>query len=362
MKLKSIHIIYSGLGGHFDYVYNLINAMKANSESVILFFGVELVPEYYIEKCQESNIQFATLLKRGTGVNSVFGILRVLRKYKPELIYVHSNSTVMPVRLHKLISGGKLILIEHHNNLLKTPKDIKRTRQAQKHFHKIIFLTEAHLKESAAIMGSDFRPEKCTVIKTGIPETFFGNSRQNSEGIVIGMQSRLVPIKDHQTLIKSFEAVSKIYPDAILKIAGEGTERSKLEQLVTECGLSSKVIFEGMLSKSDLSVWMNNLTIYVHATLGETSSIAIMEALAKGLSIIASDVTGVNDFLNDDVAILVPPKNVEALSKAILDLIGNEKERTRLSENAFTFAKANCSLPVMAVAYKDLENSILNMK
>lgn len=362
MKLKSIHIIYSGLGGHFDYVYNLINAMKVNSETGILFFGVEMVPEYYIEKCKEANIKFETVLKSGSGIVSVLGVLSALKKYKPLLIYIHSNATVLPARMHKIRLGGKLILVEHHNNLLKNTRDFKRSRQAQKHFDKIIFLTETHLKETSSILSSDFRPEKSVVIKTGIPETFFSVSKPNSASLFLGMQSRLVPIKDHLTLLKAFEIVVKEHPNAILKIAGEGTERTKLEELVSARGLSSKVNFEGMLSKSELSDWMSHLTIYIHATLGETSSIAIMEALAKGLPIIASDVSGVNDFLNRDVAILVPPKNVESMSKAILDLIRNEKERLRLSENAFTFARANCSLHAMAIAYADLENSIFKMK
>lgn len=361
MKQKSIHIIYSGLGGHFDYVFNLISAMNAAAETSILFFGVEPVPADYLKKCNETGIVTDAILKRGYGVKAAWQILQVLKKQNPGLIYVHSNAAVVPVWLHKIFRGAKLVLIEHHNNQLKTAKDHKRSRFAQKRFDRVVFLTQAHCDEARTGLKERFSKKKSVVIQTGIPAVYFNAPvRQQSKQLVIGMQSRLVPIKDHDTLIRAFRLILAEFPGAELRIAGDGVEKQRLVNLVKELDLAGRVCFEGMLSKKELITWLGQLTIYVHATFGETSSIALMEALAQGLPVVASDVSGIHDFLNEETAVLVPPKNVAKLSSAISELWGNEKKRRALSENAYNFAVTNCSLQKMADSYLQLENQILS--
>jgi len=360
MKNKTVHIIYSGLGGHFDYVFNLAQGMDANTNTHFLFFGVEPVPDYYLAQCQTAGISYSKVLKTGYGFKATVQILKVLRKQKPALIYVHSNAAAVPARLYLFLRKAKLVMIEHHNNRLKTVKDHRRTVYAQRKFDRIIFLTKTHLDEARKNLQNDFNESKSVVIQTGLPAAYFNAPVQRKPGkAIIGMQSRLVPIKDHQTLICAFKGVVEKHPETELRIAGDGTEIERLKKLTADLELSTHVHFEGMLPKTALIDWLGKLTVYVHATLGETSSIALMEALAQGLPIVASDVMGINDFLSSETAILVPPKNADMLQDAISLLLADEKKRSDLSENAFNFAVANCSLQKMSAAYQQLEKDIL---
>lgn len=354
-----LHIIYSGLGGHFDYVFNLLSAMPSNRQNEILFFGVEDVPAYYLEKCKQSNISVTVVIKRGSGARAALEIIKCLRNKRPDLIYVHSNAAVLPVRLYRFLNSCKLVLVEHHNNQLKTLKDHRRSRLAQRHFDRIIFLTQAHYNDCRLLLKTNFDEKKSVVIQTGIPATSFRQPVVNStNAFVLGMQSRLVPIKDHDTLIRAFSKLIKKFPNAQLRIAGDGIERERLELLCGELGIQGRVQFAGMLSKNDLRKWLTELGIYIHATLGETSSIALMEALAAGLPVVASNVTGIREFLDERTAVLVPPKNVEMLEAAITGLLMDQEKRRLLAENAYNFAKENCSLEKMVASYSQLETQL----
>jgi len=109
------------------------------------------------------------------------------------------------------------------------------------------------------------------------------------------MQSRLSETKDHTTLLDAFALVLKSMNAAVVKlyIAGDGVCRSSLEKQTQNLNISHAVEFTGMLEETDLPQFINSLNIYVHATLGETMSTAIMQVMACRLPIIASDVLGV---------------------------------------------------------------------
>lgn len=360
MKKRIVHIIYSGLGGHFDYVFNLVIESGLTDTVHLLFFGVEQVPGTYATRCRDAGIAHSSVLKTGIGAGAAMQLVRTLRKVQPEICYIHSNAALLPALIHRFFSRVPLVMVEHHNHALKNNKDHRRSRLAQKHCNAIVFLTQAHQNEARAILDKTFRPEKCVVIQTGIPETWFiAGKRKEKSGLRIGMQSRLVPIKDHRTLIKAFQVVLANFPEAELHLAGDGVERKALMELTEELKLNKHVMFNGMLSKDELLHWFDSLTLYVHATLGETSSIALMEALAQGLPIIASDVSGINDFLDEETGVLVAPGDPEILASAMLKLIQDPAKRNHLSENAANFARANCSLSKMSKEFQKLEKKLV---
>ena len=141
----------------------------------------------------------------------------------------------------------------------------------------------------------------------------------------IGMQSRIISIKDHITLLTAFAIVKQSEYSSgkllKLKIAGDGELKAELIELAIKLGINDDVIFTGMLQQADLIDFLQSLDLYIHASLGETMSTAMMQVMACGLPIIASDVDGINNMITKSVTgILVPPKNALLLAEAINDL------------------------------------------
>jgi L-malate glycosyltransferase len=108
-----------------------------------------------------------------------------------------------------------------------------------------------------------------------------------------------------------------------------------------------------MLEEKDLPEFINSLDIYVHATLGETMSTAIMQVMACRVPVIASDVPGVNNMIiHEQLGLLVPVKNETAMAEAIVYLLDHPEVAAKLSGNAFDFAITHYSNTSMLDKYK----------
>ena len=119
--------------------------------------------------------------------------------------------------------------------------------------------------------------------------------------------------------------------------------------------LGSAVEFTGMIPENEIPGFLCSLDIYVHASLGETMSTAIMQAMACGLPVIASDVMGINNMIqNGNTGILVPVKNAAALADAMESLISDEARSISLSVAARKFAEDKFSNRRMLDAYRQL--------
>jgi glycosyltransferase involved in cell wall biosynthesis len=225
---------------------------------------------------------------------------------------------------------------------------------------KIVCLTREFKEQIKAKIKFFYRHKKVLVIPNGIDLDLYKPKNNSAADVFyIGMQSRIVSIKDHTTLLKAFALIKKsgkIPPGHTikLKIAGDGDFKEQLIKLTNELEINNDVEFTGMLNEESLVQFLQSLHLYVHASLGETMSTAIMQAMACGLPIIASDVNGINNMIeNGRTGILVPVKNEQLMAEALLLCIDNPVLRQSLTANALQFSKDNFSSQAMLTAYKE---------
>ena len=198
------------------------------------------------------------------------------------------------------------------------------------------------------------------VIPNGIDTQKFNWEKDNTgPHIVIGMQSRIVNIKDHSTLLQAFAYLlqSGLYDKKkpVLKIAGDGDRKAQLEIFAKELGIEKQVVFTGMLSEDELVYFLQELDIYVHASYGETMSTAIMQAMACRKAIIASDVPGINNMLiHNNTGLLVPVENATAMYEAFNLLLNDSIFSEQIATNAYSFAIKNYSNAMMFNNYKKI--------
>lgn len=153
----------------------------------------------------------------------------------------------------------------------------------------------------------------------------------NKEDIVLIYTGRLVEDKGISYLL---DAVSRINNNTKLLLVGDGQDRATYEKRCEELGISDRVLFLG--NRDDVMQLLATSDIYVFPTLHENLSNALLEAGTMKLPMIATNVGGNPEVIEDGVeGLLVPAKDSKALKEAIEKLIVDHEKRRRLGEMAF---------------------------
>lgn len=145
----------------------------------------------------------------------------------------------------------------------------------------------------------------------------------------------LEPIYDIGTAIRAFAIVAQRHGDATLTIAGSGPSRADLERLVDQLGVAGRVRFTGRLDNKELPDLYRSASVAVNASLVDNMPISLLEAMASGVPIVSTNVGGVPYMVADgESALLVPPKDAEAMAAAMCRLIDDEPLASRLVARA----------------------------
>lgn len=360
--MKILHIAFSGLGGHGNVFFSMVDADKEKQHQFeIIFFGNEEVREGYIQKAKQRNIPWYFVKKKpGFDFNSYRQIRKIIKETLPDIIFLHSSSYIFPVKRAVAFSNKKIKIIvrETQPNHLKTKLNWLGLCVSLVAATKVVFLSTEYRDVIRKKLSLFFSDKRTAVIPNGVDlDVYKPAEKREHTGISIGMQSRLSETKDHATLLEAFAGVLRSTDGNNLKlyIAGDGICRPALEKQAKDLNINGAVEFTGMLEETELPGFINSLDIYVHATLGETMSTAIMQVMACKMPVIASDVLGVNNMIrHEQNGLLVPAKNAAALRDAILRLINDRDLSAILAANAFTFATDNYSNKKMLARYNEI--------
>jgi glycosyltransferase involved in cell wall biosynthesis len=167
----------------------------------------------------------------------------------------------------------------------------------------------------------------------------------------IGMVARLEEHKDQPTLIRAARLLERRGLDCEVWLIGEGSRRSELEQLIAAEGVCDRVRMLGM--RRDVPELLGQLDLFAFATTPEEGQgIALIEAMAAGVPVVASDVGACREVLDDGaLGLLVPPHDPAALADAILQVRAEPEAAARRAERARRQAFEAFDVERMAAAY-----------
>ena len=151
----------------------------------------------------------------------------------------------------------------------------------------------------------------------------------------------LYEYKGFDYLLRAGHVLSSRGLDYEIELVGDGPEANSLKRLAADLKIEQRVKFMGWLPPSEVRTTMNRATTLVHPSngLGDAVPTVIKEAMATGLPVIASDVAGIPELLdNGNCGILVPPRNVEALASAIEKLLMNSELCRSYAESGRRYA------------------------
>ncbi|MBE0426207.1 MAG: glycosyltransferase [Nitrospirae bacterium] len=157
----------------------------------------------------------------------------------------------------------------------------------------------------------------------------------NPDKIYILFIGRLIYDKGIYELAEAFNIIAKRYPDIDLILIGEEIEKEKLIAKFRDYGILNRVIFKGIIQYSEVAKYMKVSNLLVLPTWAEGLPNVVMEAMAVGLPVVATDVGGIPEVLENEVTGLsVPAKNVEKLIEAIIRMIEDRDLRENCIKNA----------------------------
>lgn len=150
----------------------------------------------------------------------------------------------------------------------------------------------------------------------------------------------LVGHKDIENLIRSVPFFIDRFPTARVLIAGEGPLRPKIERVISELGLTQVVTLLGQ--RPDVPNLLQTADLYASSSWTEGLGTSILEALAVGLPIVASDAGGIKEMvIHGKTGYLVPNRDPEALGNAIASNLENRTEALKMAETGVQHINAN---------------------
>jgi phosphatidylinositol alpha-mannosyltransferase len=174
---------------------------------------------------------------------------------------------------------------------------------------------------------------------------------------------RLDGRKGIKVLLAAMPAVLKAVPDAQLVVVGRGPEENAARRLATRLGIDPAVRFVGRVERGDLPRYYCGCDVYCAPTLGgETLGIVLLEAMASGAPVVASDIPGYDETVqgNRD-GLLVPPGQPPALAAALVRLLGDGELRRRLAASGIARARGY-SWPKIALRTEDYYRELLDRR
>jgi glycosyltransferase involved in cell wall biosynthesis len=127
-------------------------------------------------------------------------------------------------------------------------------------------------------------------------------------------------VKNIDGLMRAATRVLERFPNAVFEIAGEGEQRAALEQLHTQLGLGDRFVLRG--SVTDVPAFLRSIDLAVLPSHSEGMSNALLEYIAAGLPVVATDVGANAKLIEHGVSgLIVPPRDESALAEAVVRLL-----------------------------------------
>jgi glycosyltransferase involved in cell wall biosynthesis len=234
-----------------------------------------------------------------------------------------------------------------------------------RHADRVIAVSK-EIKRKARLAGIDSK--KVCLIENGVnldryPKKIASKSIRHSLGIkedapVIGTVGALTKEKGHVYLLNAAPGVLKIIREAVFLLVGDGIERQGLEKTASYLGIKDSVIFAGM--RKDVPEILSILNVFVLPSLNEGLPMALLEAQAAQIPVVATCVGAIPDVLQNGVTgMLIPPKDPQAIAEAIIMILSDKQLASGIAQQGFERVRDNFSSQKMAARYLSIYKELI---
>jgi glycosyltransferase involved in cell wall biosynthesis len=345
-------------GGTERLVIEIVRGLRAHQvDSVVCCLDTEGA---WAREVAEMGVPVITL-QRGTGFTPSLArsIAKLVSDCAIDVIHCHHYSPFVYGQLAGLLRPGVRVVFTEHGRLSDAPPSRKRrlVNPLLGRLPAAIYAVSEDLRRHMIAEG--FAAQRVEVLHNGIepgaPATADGRHRARAAlglapgALVVGTVARLDPVKDLPTLVRAFAALHVAHRHARLVVVGDGPERGRLDDLVGELGLRSSVVLAG--HRQDVRALLPAFDIFANSSIHEGVSLTILEAMAAGIPVVATNVGGNPEVVLHDTGILVPGRSEDALASALAMLAADADRRRAMGTAARARVESSFSAQRMVAAY-----------
>ncbi|MDS0526656.1 glycosyltransferase family 4 protein [Clostridium sp. SHJSY1] len=374
MKKIILHIAQSD-GGVSKYLQMLFKYFNRNEYEQILVCSKQYAKEENIYRKLVDKIEFVDMTREinlKLDIKAIYILCKIIKKYNPDLIYVHSSKAGALGRIANFYTRKSIIYNPHgwafNMNVSKKKKLFYELieRILAKKTDKIVAISNA--EKQSAIKHKICINDKVKVIFNGIDISEYENNLIKSSDkellnipentIVIGMVGRISRQKAPDTFVRIAAKIKKIIRNAFFIIVGDGDEKEEIEELIRVFGLQDSFLITGWVN--DVYTYIKRFDIAMLISRWEGFGLVIPEYMVSKKPIIATNVDAIPNLItNNNEGILINVDNVEEGVNAILKIVSDNNLVDLITKNAYCKVKKEFDVKRVAKEHENLIDSIL---
>ncbi len=318
----------------------------------------------YAAEIEKLGIAVRLLPQKKNGVDyfAFVNVARLIKREKIDVIHTHNTQPFIDGVLGGLLAGVKTMV---HTDHARDFPDKRRYMMAERLLSHFVYKVVAVSDHTAINLRTyeKIPARKLTVIPNGIHGSAYSlvidKVKKREElgiartGPIIGIGVRLCEQKGLTYLIQAMPEIIKSFPDCTLVIAGKGPLENDLLEEAEEAGIAGQVKFIGM--RLDIPELLKLFDVYVLPSLWEGMPMVLLEAMAAGCPIVATDVGGVSSVIkHEETGLLIEQKNPGAIAEAIKRILSEPSLKNKITAQARDEFNARFDSKVMTGLYEKL--------
>jgi glycosyltransferase involved in cell wall biosynthesis len=288
-------------------------------------------------------------------------LLRLFRRQRYDIVHLYGFRVSLLGRLAARFVFPRPMVIHGIRGVHVTEDDLAswRTRVAvgvERQGRRLVDLYVTNSQGAVEFLASRGLPRaKFLVIPNGIDgdEWVPSGARPAPDEPEVICVANFRPIKRQADLIDALALLRDRGIRARARFVGDGPTRAQVEALTRARGLEGQVAFTGLRSPGEVRTLLQHADVFVLPSLWEGMPGAVMQAMATGLPVVATDVAGTNELVGEGVTgYLVPPKDPAALADRLQRLLADPGLRVRMGEAGRTRIRAEFSVEQMVLRHE----------
>lgn len=278
-----------------------------------------------------------------------FELRSVLKKYRPDIVHLHSSKAGIIGRLIAKSLGIPSVFTAHGWSFTEGVNESKRNfyRAVERFMARLVdkVITVSRYDHDLALQSGVGSNDKFIIIHNGMPEiSVIVSPRKNKNITRFVMVARFDEPKDQKLLVDSFSSFKRT--NWVLELIGDGPFLEDVRSHTHKLGIADKIIFSGACN--DVPARLANADVFCLISNWEGFPLTILEAMRGGLPVIASDVGGVSEAVIDsETGYLVPRGDKAAIVSSIQEILTSEEKRQEMGRNGRERFEKNFTFEIM---------------
>lgn len=286
-----------------------------------------------------------------SSLNIIQQCQKIISEFRPDIIHTHGFKENFIGGMIAIFYRAKVVRTHHGKAMIGDSWRHYIIEKINSSLTDIIISVSQDLKEFLINFG--IPSKKINVIHNGINIVSDSNRKEvdllreqlciGKDSFVIGTIGRLVPVKNHKTLLEAAANILKRKSDFFLVLVGDGPLLNKLRLTSVRLHIADKVRFIGF--RRDINTCLGLFDLFVLPSMHEGVPLALLEAMSTKKPVVATQVGGIPEVVEHGInGLLVPAKDPVLLADACISMMGNKELRKRLSNYAYQTIMKNFSL------------------